>query len=660
VNACLRLLGSLLPRSGRGAPATSAAADLRRRERAAWMGVAVVTIFGLLLGKLFFLQIVDGPRLKRLYEQQHVRPVPETLTPVGLRIPLAERPSRGTFIDREGRVLASSYYEHRLYYDPSAWGSEVHGCTFEDFVEELPNLLKSEGVRIDKAELAKKLARTSTREGRPVREVLLARNVSPGARRRLSETFKDACWRGLFFRDQVARKYPCGEATAQVVGIVGESEEDADGAVSGRTGLEWQLDDLLAGRRGVFGGERDSMGREFRFEQSFVVPPVGGAEVRLTIDAEISRICLEALARNAKPHPCVRSSAVVLSAQTGEVLAAVSYPASPPEGPGFNAKHLALAAVGDSYEPGSTIKPVVVGWGMEKGYIHGDQLFDCGGADGIETFFNRTVQEYSINPQALTPAQILWRSSNVGATRIGLERLKLSGLFQAFRAFHVADRPRSGLPNEAAGYFTPEKSEPDRGIVGATEAGAGVSFPRGYEVRVSPLGLALLYTTFATGGWRLEPTVIREARVGENVLTPPPAKRTRVLSREACDYVREAMLQAYENPRGTAYSSARSTKYSAMGKTGTAQYADKHTARGTQYNAWIVGMAPAKDPDDPSKTRDPEILVVVVHHRVPARGKGTYTGGVVSGPVLKEIVERTLEHLGVEPDQPTPVEEGPK
>jgi cell division protein FtsI (penicillin-binding protein 3) len=629
------------------------------RVRAAWIGVVVLTVFGLLLGKLFWLQFVDGPRLRRIYEQQQVRPLPQTLTPVGLRVPLAERPPRGAIVDRAGRPLATSYYEHRLYYDPSAWGPgiESHGCEFEDFAAELPGLLATEGIRVDAAELRKKLSRTKTAEGHAVREVLLARNVSPGARRRLAETFRDACWRGLYFRDQVARKYPCGETTAQIVGVVGESAEDSDGAVSGRTGLEWQLDALLAGRRGVLGGERDSMGREFRFDQSFVVPPLGGAEIQLTIDSEISRICLEALARNAKPHPCVRSSAVVLAAQTGEVLAAVSYPASPPEGPAFNAKNLALAAVGDSYEPGSTIKPVIVSWGLEKGYIRGDQLFDCGGADGIETFFNRTVQEYSINPQPLTPAQILWRSSNVGATRIGLERLRLPGLFEAFRAFHIADRPKSGLPNEAAGYYTPQRSDPERGVTGATESGAGVSFPRGYEVRLSPLGLALAYTTFATGGWRLEPTVIREVRVGGRVITPPPAKRTHVITKESCDYVRDAMLQAYENPRGTAYSSARSAKYSAMGKTGTSQYADKHTLRGAQYNAWIVGMAPAKDPGDASRTRDPDILVVVVHHRVANRGKGTYTGGVVSGPVVKEIIERTLEHLGVEPDQPAPVEE---
>jgi cell division protein FtsI (penicillin-binding protein 3) len=637
----------------------------KAKPRAAWVGVVVLTVFALLLGKLFWLQVIDGPRLRDLYERQQKRPQPQALVPVALKTPLEEKPPRGPILDRSGRVLASSYYDHRLYCNPSSFTAEAKteakrkelADQLEEVVADLPGLLAEEGVRVDAAALVKKLRRARTDEGRSIREVLLATKVTPAARRRLCDYFEEAGWGGLYFRDVVAREYPFGEAVAQVVGVVAESADDGDGAVSGRTGLEWQFDTLLTGRGGWYAGERDSKGRDFRFEDAYAIPPLGGAEVQLTIDAEISRFCLEALARNAKPNPCVRSSAVVLSARTGEILAAVSYPASPPRGAGFNAKNLALAAVGDSYEPGSTIKPFIVGWALEKGYIRGDQYFDCGGPSATTMFFNRTVTEYSVNPEPLTPAQILWRSSNIGATRIGLERMKLGGLFEAFRAFHIADRPKAGLPNEAAGYHTPQRADPARGIVAATDSGAGVSFPRGYEVRLSPLGLAVAYTAFATGGDRLSPTILKEFRVANRTIAAPPTERTPVLSHAASSYVREAMLQAFENPRGTAYSSARSARFSAMGKTGTAQYADRHVDRGRQYNAWIVGMAPAKDPFDPTKTRDPEIVAVVVHHRVSFRGKGTYTGGVVSGPVLKEIIERTLEYLGVEPDQPGPAEQ---
>jgi cell division protein FtsI (penicillin-binding protein 3) len=621
------------------------------------VGVLVLALFALLLGKLAWLQTVEAPRLRAISERQRFRPVPESLAPVGLRVPLVERAPRGEILDRTGRTLAKSHFEHRLYFDPVAWERGVAGCAFEDFVEELPRLLRAEGVQVDARQVGRKLRQRRTADGRAVREVLLARDVSPGARRRLAETFKDACWSGLYFRDLVARKYPWGEATSQVVGVVGEAEDDADGAVAGRCGLEWQLDALLAGRRGVRGGERDSTGRELDFGAGFVLPPLEGATVTLTIDAEISRICLEALARNAKDHPCRRSSAVVIAPRTGEILAAVSYPSSPPEGPGLDARRLALAAVSDSYEPGSTIKPVVIGWALEKNRIRGDEAFECGGPDGSEVFHGRVVTEYSVNPEPLTPAQILWRSSNVGATRIGLERLRLPGLFEAFRTFRVASRPQSGLPNEAAGYHTPQKADSGRGLPGATDGGAGVSFPRGYEIRLSPLALAVAYTPFATGGFRVEPTVVKSVRVGDRTIEPP-RPRTRVLSERACGYVCDAMLEAFENPRGTAHGSARSARYSIMGKTGTSQYADRQVARGQQYNAWIVGIAPARADDAAGRPQDPEIVVVVVHHRVANRGKGTYTGGVVSGPAAREIVERTLDHLGIAPDQPHPVEEG--
>ncbi len=633
-----------------------------RKRTAAWIGVIVLLVFSGLICKLFFLQILRGDEFRTRALRQASKPTPVTLVPVSNAISLEERPVRGPIVDRAGRVLARSYYEHRLCFDPSTYIplpnagpkriAELDAAK-DSIVRELPALLRSVGQGVAAETVAEKIERTHTESGRVIQEVLLCRDVDPATQRLLSAAIEQRRWSGFNWRHVVARVYPYGETTAQVVGIVGESQDPKDdGRVAGRMGLEWQFDQILEGRRGVTDGERDARGHEFRFDTEFQVPPTPGAAVHLTIDAEIQRFCLEALEHNAKKNPCVRSSALVLDPKTGEILASVSYPASAPEGPGFNARYMPLAVASDSYEPGSTIKPVIIGWGLEKGYIRGDQYFECGGADGREVFYNRLVEEYSVNPQALTPAQILWRSSNVGATRIGLERLKLRGLFDAFAAFHVRSRPNSGLPLETAGYHTPEKSDPEHGIRGATESGAGVSFPRGYEVRVSPLGLATIYTTFANGGERVTPTVIRDVRYGGTIVRPPPPARERILSRATVDYIRNAMLQAYENPRGTAYSTARSTRYSAMGKTGTAQYQDKYTARGAQYNAWIVGMAPAKNPDNPTTTRDPDILVIVVHHRVANRGKGTYTGGVVSGPVLKEIVERTLEYLGVEPDQP--------
>ena len=125
----------------------SRARDDRRHHaeptpRAAWMGVVVVTVFALLLGKLFWLQVIDGPRLRGVYEQQQKRPMPQVLVPVGLKVPLAEKPPRGPILDRTGRVLASSYYDHRLYCDPSSWETDSKHGQLEEIASELPDLLE--------------------------------------------------------------------------------------------------------------------------------------------------------------------------------------------------------------------------------------------------------------------------------------------------------------------------------------------------------------------------------------------------------------------------------------------------------------------------------------------------------------------------------------
>src|SRR5262249_42551109 len=154
------------------------------------------------------------------------------------KAPLAEKPSRGAILDRKGRVLAVSYFVHRLYCDPQAWEAPHRAEELESVASELPAVLAAEGVHVDAARLEAKIRRPRLEDGRPIREVLLASNVTPAAQRRLAETFRDAGWHGLYFRDLVAREYPFGEAVAQIVGVVAESEDDADGSVQGRTGLE--------------------------------------------------------------------------------------------------------------------------------------------------------------------------------------------------------------------------------------------------------------------------------------------------------------------------------------------------------------------------------------------------------------------------------------
>jgi cell division protein FtsI (penicillin-binding protein 3) len=636
-----------------------------------WIGVAVVAVYLVLVARLFQLQVLEGGARAEVAEKMRSRP---------MRVygaTLLSKPARGAIRDRDGRDLAVSHYEHRLAIEftsllsqkpkadaapapPKAGESRAvsrRERAREELAAELPAMLAAAGLRADAARVPETVLERGRSWGSDdVRRAILVRRMSPAAKRALKEAFRariDAgetreeravrslAYGALAFEDVVARTYPYGELTAQVLGVVGGSSNPDDDRVLGRTGVERQLDALLTGACGSLGGEQTCGGARFKTRAEPSRATTDGVEVELTIDVEIQRLLYAALKKNAAKYKCLRASAVVLDASSGEILGIGSIPTTEP-GDRFDPKGARLGAVEDSLEPGSTIKPLYFAYAFDKGRISGrdDELFDCGGADKTESFQGRVVRDYSVNPRPIPATEVLYRSSNVGATRVAVERLGLDGLYRAFDAFRLAERPGSGLLGEAAHAIRSKEGDPRRGIKPASVRWEGVSFAQGYSLRLSPLALATAYTTFATGGERLSPTVFREIRRGEASFTPERG-RTRVLSKAAVEFVKRGMTLVIEHPRGTAHASAKSDKYVYFGKTGTSQF-DYVRGVTDEYNAWMAAVAPAKNP---------RIVVVVVHHKVNVGQNSAYTGGAISGPVVRDLVDGVLERLGVSPDR---------
>jgi cell division protein FtsI (penicillin-binding protein 3) len=463
------------------------------------------------------------------------------------------------------------------------------------------------------------------------------------------------------FEDRNRRTYPFGTLTGQLVGLIGMSGRENDDEVAGRVGIELFLERALAGEPGQLSGVQDAAGQELVIADPWARPPRRGADVVLTVDAEIQRFVAEALASGAAETGPEVASAVVLDVRSGEILGAASWPAADPNDlRESDVEGLKLPAFQARYAPGSTIKPLMLGWAFAHGVLDPEERFDCGGTAGSDRIGPRTVVEYSANPGLLTPREILMRSSNVGATRIAVGRLGLAGMYTLLDALGWGGRPgndalqeaagigpRDGIafPYVAPGYFTRHdlgarpigvSDPPLRGPPAYTE----VAFPQGYEIAVSPLAVARAYVCLARGGELIEPRLLREITWEGGAWQPPESVR-RVFPEQATARVREGMVLAVEEPRGTAHKS-RSDRWTTAAKTGTAQVTTPgEVGRRSLYNAWFCCLAPASDPR----------LVVVVHHQLRHRPGDPYTGGAVSGPVGKEIFERTLEYLGVPPDR---------
>jgi cell division protein FtsI (penicillin-binding protein 3) len=623
-------------------PAASLPSDRLPAHRAArTLAMTVLVVLAVVTAQLYLLQIHPAPKVVRAATTTGLRP------PYRMQRSLVEQGGRSGVYDRMGRPLALSWYEQDLVVDPLAFLGLAPPVDAEDrpaFVEKalarldsrvprLAAVLASAGIPLGEAALRNQLVQSLSggRGGAPRRWLRLHGGIPPQTLGRLHAALARARLAGLGFEPRIRRTYPGGSDFSQVVGILAESPLDAPERQAGRTALEWAADRAMEGRAGAVHAELDRLGREFFAEAGLGRPVRAGADVHLTLDAIVQRICMEELERGFLAHRPALASAVVLSVADATVLAAATWPSADPEAlarPGEVHK-LRLAALLDRYEPGSTIKPLFFAWALQTGRIRMDSVFDCGGADGVEQFGPRVVREYSANPEPLSVEMILVRSSNVGAVRVGLDRLGLDGLYEALQAFKVAKEPGLGFPYAAGGGYTRRDA--------ATLNWTGVSLCQGYEITFSPFGLARLYLTFARGGEWVEPAIFQELVRGEHrESTPPPEARgrTRVLDPAVAQSIRQALRRAVEEGTGR---SARSERWSVAAKTGTPRFKNTST-----YNPVMCAMAPAQAP---------AIVVVVQFRGVQRRGSEPYTGGGVAGPVVKCIVERTLAYLDV-PEEP--------
>jgi cell division protein FtsI (penicillin-binding protein 3) len=308
-------------------------------------------------------------------------------------------------------------------------------------------------------------------------------------------------------------------------------------------------------------------------------------------------------------------SIVVLDVQTGEVLAMVNQPTyNPNDRAQLSAERYRNRAITDIFEPGSSIKPLVIAAALESGEYRPGSTVDT--APGYVVVGPKKIEDTrDLGRVSLTT--ILARSSNVGITKLAMT-LQPEQLWQTMTRFGLGALTASGFPGESAGLLTHYSHW--RPISQATLA-------YGYGVSVTPLQLAQAYATLGSGG-RLKPvslTAQEQPREGDQVVTP-----------ETADAVRR-MLEEVVRPGGTG-TKAAVTGYRIAGKTGTAW---KFAAGGyseDEYISIFAGLAPATEP---------RLATVVV---IDEPSGELYYGSDVAAPVFADVMAESLRLLAVPPD----------
>jgi cell division protein FtsI (penicillin-binding protein 3) len=402
------------------------------------------------------------------------------------------------------------------------------------------------------------------------------------------------------------RRYPQGRLAAQLIGAVG-----TDGF--GLGGLEQSQEETLGGQDGQRRVVKDALGEPVSIVESEQAEP--GSDLRLTIDAEIQARVESVLEQVGQTYRPRGAHAIVADPGSGEVLAMANWPlVDANEWAEAPAQQRSNAAVGASYEPGSTFKPFTVAGALEEGVVESRTEFTL--APTIQVADREIGEAHPRDTVRLTVAEILAQSSNVGTVTIGLE-LGAQRFDRWVRGFGFGEPTGVAAPGEAPG-IVPRPEEYSGSSLG--------NLPIGQGLAVTSLQMVRGFSANANDGVMHAPHVI----AGEG----SPAQR--VISAETAHEV-ASMLEGVLGPEGTA-EEAQVAGYEVAGKTGTAQKPDGEGGYSTtDYVASFVGFAPVEDPR----------LLVAVTVDEP---QGLHSGGEVAAPAFEEIARFALPYLRIPPE----------
>jgi cell division protein FtsI (penicillin-binding protein 3) len=538
------------------------------------VSVFFATLAVALVGRAVFLQVLDTDFLNRQADTRHLR---------------TEKISahRGTIVDRNGEPLAISTPVDSIWANPKQLAPAV---------DSIPQLARA--LDVDSEVLMRRITRSMDKEF-----LYLKRHLSPEQ----ADAVLALKLPGINVQREYRRYYPASEVTGHLVGFTNIDDE-------GQEGLELAFNHWLAGESGAKRVLKDRLGRSIENVAS-IRPPHHGKDLRTIIDLRLQYLAYRSLKSAIKQHNARSGSIVVLDVRTGEVLAMVNQPTyNPNDRSQFSAERYRNRAITDIFEPGSSLKPLVVAAALESGQYRPSSIVDT--APGSIVVGPKKIED-TRNLGRISLTTILARSSNVGITKLAMT-LQPDQLWDMMTHFGLGALTTSGFPGESAGMLTHYTNW--RPISQATLA-------YGYGVSVTPLQLAQAYAAIGNEG-RLRPVSL--------VALDQPGDAEQVISEDTAVSVRR-MLEEVVRPGGTG-TKAAIDGYRVAGKTGTAWKFATGGYSQDKYISIFAGLAPASDP---------HLATVVV---IDEPSGELYYGSDVAAPVFADVMSESLRLLAVAPD----------
>lgn len=537
----------------------------------------------MLIGRLFWLQIVWGEELKQQAAQIRVENI-------------ITRPARGNIYDCNHNALVTSRQGYSIYLFSDKQEKNARQTAFK-----IAQILK-----INPEEVYKKITRQHG-------YVLIKSGVDSES----ADLLRQANIEGLEMGETGTRQYPQGDLAAHVLGFVGTDSQ-------GLTGLEVSYDKVLRGMPGHLVMEKDAQKRQLLQTLTLASPASPGNNLVLTLDQTIQFFVERELNKIMAAYKPKQAVIIVMDPKTGAILALACRPTFYPDRwekipPAIWEKNPAISF---NYEPGSTFKMFVAAAALEEKAVRENEYFYCSGKVKIK---GRQLTCWKGEGHgSISFKEGIQNSCNTVFIQTGL-RLGKERLYKYIRNFGFGAITGVDLPGEEEGIIIPPREVTSLNL--ATMA-------IGQSVAVTPLQMLAATCAIANGGYLYQPYIVQaiEKPNGEKVKVAKPKLIRQVISPATARQLTESLEKVVLEGTGK---SAFVEGYRVAGKTGTAQVSGSKGYQPGKYVASFAGFAPVDDP---------KIAVLVL--LAEPKGEA-YHGGEVAAPAFSNVVRDTLRKLNV-------------
>ena len=583
----------------------------RIKLRALLVGGLITLLFVVLMGRVYFVQVVHGDHYLSL--AKNIWSASKQINPV-----------RGTITDRNGNILAMDAAAYTVAVNPEV----INKLKLEDrIVDRLHELLGTprEDLRnhvTAKRENGEFLVNREVRSGGWKIDKDLADQVSEFRNELRKE--KDLDDVGIYLMEDQKRYYPRFSMASHLLGYIEKNEGKAV------YGLEQYYDEMLRGTQGSLKYEKDGKRVQLVDGEVEYTPAHDGNNLTLTIDTEIQSYIEAAIKAASKEYNPKSITAIAADPNTMEILGLGSYPNYDPneywettdQGDFYN------HSVRQLFEPGSTFKIVTLAAAVEEGKFDPNDTYMSG---SIMVGNTRLRDHKREGWGQISYLDGLKHSSNVAFVKMGAEGLGAEKLREYITNFGFTQRTGIDLPGEQQGsadFYYPTE-------VATATYGQG-------KLQVTPIQQLTAVAAVANGGRLMQPYLVKQVEdptTGAITVVEPKLVR-QVISEKTSREVGEYLEQVVSDEKiGTGHR-AYIDGYRIAGKTGTAQKAAGPGKSGYSKDKYVVsfvGYAPVEDP---------KIVVYVVVDEPQGENTG---GGSVAAPIFRDIVEKSLLHMGVAP-----------